>query len=874
MTTAARAPIPALASALALVLFAGAALPTAAPPATAAPLAVDPLAPAVPRPREEGGIVGLKLVELSGREGAVLTIGQAFRRGDWPQGSGLRATSGGRPIPLQADVKARWADGSVRHAVLSFAAPGGRAAEILLSRGPAEPPQPAQGAASLTGLLERGLDLTVELAPRGGAPVRLEAARMIRAALASGAKPWLDGPLAQEIRATETLANGLTVILDLRAQADGAARLSVGFSADRAPLGEGPQPPLDPVYGLRILLGGQTVHQAEAFAHRRFSRWRKVVWAGAAPEPGRAVIDYPYLIAAGAVPAYDPELVVSPRFFEEQARPFAEAQARGDFEPLGPGTISKAMPNTGGRADIGPVPYWILAHLRLQSAETRRMMLANAEAAGSIPWRLRDPATGEPPTLDAWPKLWFDGRATLAENGHGPLEANVEGWRLDNAHQPDPSYVPYLLTGDRVYLDDLKAQAAYALLRYNPRYRGDAEGNLRNEEVRGQAWANRAHANAAFILPDDDPGKASLARKLGQRFAWYARAYGEDDALGGPASHETSGWIQGANAEGLVSNWQQDYFLTTLAQAGRMGFSAEAAPVWRRIRPYFLNRFLRTDFNPRWSTVYQYRTRDDSGAPIPTWRQIAAANLMGEKPAFEADPQHQAGGHDKGWDYASQARSGYAAGVSAFFDPNLAEAYAWLAKETIPALLDPKNGNGAAQYPMWTLVPVFPDGSTLAMSRHASASGRGRAPESFQGDSENRLFIGGEAGDRIRGGPGNEILVGWDGDDEISGGGGYNLIAGGRGDDSIRIDGGVNAVSLGLGADRLWLGHDGVWGFTVVWDFDPSHDLLILTAQGAAILRQALRDGPEGARADLGEHQGVIFRGRPAAEILRAIRIQ
>ncbi len=857
MTIAARALLTAVCFALPL---------DSAPVATAvaAPLARDPLAPLVPRPQRQGEILGLRLVEID-RPGAILTFGQAFRRGDWPQGAALQATSGGRAIPVQAEVKARWSDGSARHAILSLVAPNGPEAEVMLSLAaaptPAAPPQPA----SLAGLLARGLNLAVEISPAGGAPIRLEAAQMLREALAAREKLWLDGPLAQEIRARKILPNGLAVVLDIRAQADGAARFSIGLLNDSP----APRPELDLTYDLRMTMGGQSLHEAQGFKHRRFARWRKVVWAGAKPSAGRVVVDYPYLIAAGAVPAYDPELEIAPRFFEDQLRPLAEAQARGDLGPLGAGTISKEMPSTGGRADIGPQPYWILTHLRRQSAETRRHMLANAEAAGSIPWRLRDPATNEPPTLDDHPRMWIDYRATEGENGHGPLETSVDGWRLDNAHQPDPSYVPYLLTGDRVYLDDLKAQAAFALMRYNPRYRDGAEGNLRNDEVRGQAWANRAHANAAFIAPDDDPSKAYLTRKLGQRLGWYARAYREDDKLGGPSALETSGWIQGDNADGVVSNWQQDYFLMTLSHAARMGFSAEATPAYRQIRGYFLNRFLRDDFNPRWSTAYQYRTRDGAGAPLPTWRAVAEANLSGGKPAFEADPQRQAGGYDQGWDYASQARAGYAAAVSAFFDPNLAEAYAWLAAETIPALLAPGNGDGAAQYPMWSLVPVFPDGSTLAMSRHGSARESG---PNFQGDSENRLFMGGPGANRIQGGPGNEILVGWDGDDEIAGGGGYNLIAGGRGNDVIRIDGGANSVSLGPGADQLHLGFGGVWGFAAIWDFDPAEDLVIMPAASASAFQAALRDGPEGARADFGEGQGVLFRGRSAAEVLRATR--
>ena len=56
----------------------------------------------------------------------------------------------------------------------------------------------------------------------------------------------------------------------------------------------------------------------------------------------------------------------------------------------------------------------------------------------------------------------------------------------DNAHQPSLAYVPYLLTGDRYYAEEMAFWANYGMLRTDP---GDgvrgSQGILANNEVRG-----------------------------------------------------------------------------------------------------------------------------------------------------------------------------------------------------------------------------------------------------------------------------------------------------------------------------------------------------------------------------------------------------
>src|SRR5207237_9486465 len=75
----------------------------------------------------------------------------------------------------------------------------------------------------------------------------------------------------------------------------------------------------------------------------------------------------------------------------------------------------------------------------------------------------------------------------------------------DNAHQPSIAYVPYLLTGDRYYADEMAFWADYGMLRTYPAdgVRSDT-GILEHNEVRGYGWSLGNITDAATYLPESD----------------------------------------------------------------------------------------------------------------------------------------------------------------------------------------------------------------------------------------------------------------------------------------------------------------------------------------------------------------------------------
>jgi len=824
--------------------------PAFADGALLARLAPNVEAPAVPRPTAPDAVAGLLLQGIGGQAGRITTFGHVFRQGDWPQGRGLIALANGAPVQMQTDIKARHPDGSVRHAILSLLNPQARGnLPLELHLGPAQ----QRGVPfDMRSVVPRGYNLALTF-DFGGPKVTLDGATLLRQGIASEPSRWLQGPLVSELRVKRRLTPQLTAIIDIRGGVDGSVRTNVSVHNDAMFDTNN----MDISYSYSIVMSGQTL-VSESIKHRRYSNWREVVWAGSEPSAVHVVYDYPYMIAAGAVPAYDPELPLDTPAYAKSINAILKA----DTGPMGNALITKAMPTTGGRGDIGMLPDWTMAWLRTQSPDSRFAMIETADAAGSVPWHLRDPKTQRAPTLDAHPKYWMDYRASPGNNGHPPVKTRVDGWKIDNAHQPDLAYVPYLITGDRYYLDELLAQVAAGLFQYDPNFRGDAAGNLRNDEVRGQAWVNRTHGYAAWITPDRHPEKRYLTNKLRERLTWYATEYPRNDKLGGPVRYETAGWIQGANPKGIVSNWQQDFFAQSIGQIQRMGF-AEAGSVYQYTRRYQLSRFLRNDFNPLWGTGYHTIHGDrDTRAPFATWQEISQANLVDGR--FDSPPAVQNGDHDKAWNFAAQGRAGYASAVGAYRDPLMAEAYATLVRATIAMQ---SGSDDFSRHPKWGIVPVFPDGTTLALSRHRAVDGRA------DGDASNDLMVGGDGQDAVVGLGGNDILVGLGGDDLLAGGSGQNLMAGGRGNDRIIFEGGEDVAAGGQGADAFFIGVRAAGGPAPVGsieitDYRPGTDQLVFGDHLGDVrnILNAARDNAGSTVLRVGGGQ-VVLRGVRARDL-------
>jgi hypothetical protein len=580
-------------------------------------------APAAGIRKITGGITGVFVESTSkdDQDEVPVTFGQVFAPGDVkPSERLVGKLADGSTLALQVDAKARHPDGSLRHAVISTVVPRlakGEALMLALAKDTGTaPPAKAAKAATPADLLAQGFQADVVLQLDGqewtASATRLLAAPRVPA--------WLAGPLADEWLVTAPLTN---------AQGAQHPHLAARFAIRWYPLAKRARVdvtlendwayepgPRNFTYDARIDVGGKPVYEKTALTHYHHARWRKVVWWGDTP----AVYlrhDTPYLIATRAVPNYDQSLTVSGAALGELKSRIGSAA----FEPMGVGLATAYMPTTGGRNDIGLLPGWAALYLLSMDPGAAAATLGTADMAGSWPMHYRDKRTGEPVSLADYPYMTLLGRPgdTLNPATHKYEQFPGCGdcatpYTADVSHHPNLAYLPYLVTGDRYYLDELLFWANYVTFASNPGYRDNVKGLFKSDQVRGQAWAMRTLAEAAYIAPDAERQKAHLNAALGHNLAWYNATY-TDSPTANRLGAIVNGYALAYNKGTGLAPWQDDFFTAAVGHAADLGFKeARRLLAWKARFP--VARMVDPDACWIDGAIYQFTIRRAPDGPF------------------------------------------------------------------------------------------------------------------------------------------------------------------------------------------------------------------------------------------------------------------
>ena len=613
----------------------GQAAPRQTAPGQAAPRQTAPRQAA---PDWGDGITGVVVEtgDAGGKTPIPLSFGQVFAPGDLKRGDALLGRlAGGHTVPLQVDVKATHPDGSVRHAVISAVLPGAgksgsQALALVKSKeSAAKPAAPA----SVQALLDAGFSATAS-ATIGGQAWTASADKLLRQ------KPevWLDGPLVTEWLVAAPLRNEkgvehprLSARFAVRwYRALGKARVDVSIENAWAF-----QPaPRNETYDARIQVGGKEVYAKQDLVHYNQARWRKTFWWGDVPAV-HLRHDSAYLMASRALPNYDRSVHVADRALAE-----LRSKWNGErTEPMGIGLALAYMPTTGGRDDIGLLPGWAAAYLLSMDKRAADVTLGTADLAGSWSVHYRDRNTGRPVSLIDYPYMSMIGRENDTRNPKTgksemfppcPRDACKTPYRADVAHQPSFAYLPYLLTGDLYYLEELEFWAMYDVFESLPAYRDYIKGLVKQDQVRGQAWALRTLGEAAYIAPDKDPLKEHFKRIVKSNMDWFNAAYTDNpeaNKLGFIANGHTFEYKNGT----ALAPWQDDFFTSAVGHLAELGAEGAARLLaWKATFP-----ILRmTAPGACWTdaSIYTLVVRDSSSAPFYTsmaqaWRASHAPGV-------------------------------------------------------------------------------------------------------------------------------------------------------------------------------------------------------------------------------------------------------
>jgi hypothetical protein len=564
-----------------------------------------------------GGITGIVIQSMAreNQSNVPLTFGQVFAPGDLPRGAGLAGKlADGTLLPLQLDVKASHADGSVRHAVVSAILPrlgAGKDLGLALVRTTkkpesAEPTQPGAAADTVVTVVIDGERFTAS-----------------SAALLKAQKPqvWLQGPVVTELQVAAPLRNAkgaehphLAARFAIRwygaakqARVDVAIENGWAYEPD----------PKNITYDVTITAGGNQVYEKRALTHYHHARWRNVAWTGEAPEV-HLRHDTGYLIDSRALPNYDRSVLVHERTLAALAVSWNGPKT----EPMGTGVAARVMRAPGGRPDIGLLPRWGATYLLSMDARAKAVTLGSADLAGSWPTHYRDKRTDLPISLLDYPYMTLLGTSSDTRNPQtGKQEAFPRCRRdvcrspnePDNSHQPAFSYLPYLVTGDLYYLEELQFWAMYNVFSSNPGYRKNVQGLLAPEQVRGQAWALRTLGEAAYITPDGHPLKRHLRTILDSNLAWYNATYSNN-----PEANKLGVIVNGYavlyKGKTAVAPWQDDFFTAAVGHLAELGFK-DAEPLLKWKARFPVARMVGTGACWMAGSHYSYSVRATPTAP-------------------------------------------------------------------------------------------------------------------------------------------------------------------------------------------------------------------------------------------------------------------
>ena len=302
----------------------------------------------------------------------------------------------------------------------------------------------------------------------------------------------------------------------------------------------------------------------------QYQDWHYVLGAS----PLNVQHDVAGLIAAGLVPPYDLALGVSSAAGSQYADEQAALGSAGFGAPLAINGVTPYMETTGGRSDIGITTAANATWLMTQDDTARRYALAQADAGGGIPWHMWVSANARWADPVDYPSLWTDPRSHAGSYSDYPNypvpQSPFVPWTIATSHMDNLDYIPALLTGSRFYLDMETGQATGAeVFNYVPNRESSGDVIFGPEEVRLIAWQLRETEEAAALATPGSTTLAHQARVLSDSWAWLAQSAQEPAWTSAQGTLST--YFPDRNAPGMVSPWQQDYFLAALYMAIKLG---------------------------------------------------------------------------------------------------------------------------------------------------------------------------------------------------------------------------------------------------------------------------------------------------------------
>lgn len=250
-------------------------------------------------------------------------------------------------------------------------------------------------------------------------------------------------------------------------------------------------------YTVEIARGQKSVAKIEVPFHWWWARWR---WQSA-PRP---IVRKPStLIATSLLPPYG-----------EMPEYAGQSRMRGAVyeKPMDQAGLASDWSTTGERSEIGPITEAQAEYVITGSSSSLQSLLAQAEACASAPIHWRDERTGAFINFQQYPTASaneHDGRPAIPRPPAPRTPDDKQDrrfFRADTAHAGALAYVPFLLTDDPYYLEELQAlgelgigEAAWFRKLYK------LPGLAQPDQTRAFAWSMRSLFQLGVVSPEKPP---------------------------------------------------------------------------------------------------------------------------------------------------------------------------------------------------------------------------------------------------------------------------------------------------------------------------------------------------------------------------------
>jgi hypothetical protein len=499
-------------------------------------------------------------------------VGRPFVAGEIPNFP--QAVLDGTPLFTQADVKSRWPDGSVKHAVLSFYLPALSANSTVtvnfINQTSGNNTNYLTKAEMLASAFdfEAGMELS-----NGGTTLSASARAMLSA---DKFEYWHKGAvMTSVILADHSATRAYDIGFDSHKSFrpifhatfwPGINKVKVRYIGEIA----NTEAIQDQIYALALKLGNsapQTVYTKPTFTHIAASRWTKEFWLGGAPATSEVNHNLGYLVKTGVLPNYDTSRVIPEAALAEAYNDPYVGWANVAKDLYDPGNMMKYMGSAGGRDEIGPYPTWTVRWLYTGDKRVAEQSFGNANLSAAFPVHFREgdtaktfdaggtSALGRVLSIQARPTIFLNSGNFFINFSYTTPEDKIvpvgtmtdDGWYPDGAHQPDFHTPLYLLSGDYFYLEEMYFWAAWSAAHTSPgtdvywgRGPTGATGGI-NGEVRSDAWIFRNRAETAFLAPDSTPEKNYFTKLTNDAIAIWEGTLG----LTGTPNQGNSNWNWG-----------------------------------------------------------------------------------------------------------------------------------------------------------------------------------------------------------------------------------------------------------------------------------------------------------------------------------------